>query len=173
VHTLYGIRFKPLAQVDGIVLGLDARWLTATGWGPIMLLGLLAVVISPTPDRWLAGVSIILAFLATSATHESGHVLASRAAGLRVQAVVLAPQGGATIHASSPVRSVNVLTALGGPLANALVAAVCLPILVSLGPESLFSPFFLELLGLQLLTAIVNLLPWNPMDGYRIFCADA
>jgi Zn-dependent protease len=54
-----------------------------------------------------------------------------------------------------------------------MLAAICLPVLVGLGPEGAPSAFFLELLGLQLLTALVNLLPWNPMDGHRIFQASA
>jgi hypothetical protein len=40
MHTLHGIRFVPVLRVDGVLLGLDARWLGARGLGLMLLLTL-------------------------------------------------------------------------------------------------------------------------------------
>jgi Zn-dependent protease len=121
--------------------------------------------------RLLAGLSLVAAIIFTSLGHELGHVVASRLAGLPVRAVVLAPQGGMTIRMGSETPLVNVLTALAGPLANALFGFSCISILIAVGPDAPSSQFLIELAALQLLTALANLLPWGPMDGQRILAA--
>jgi Zn-dependent protease len=178
VQSLYGIRFKPIGNVDGMLLGLDARWFGIRGLGPILLAGLVALVLAPADiafaavgPRCVAALSILAAVLLTSLGHELGHVIASRLAGLPVRAVVLAPEGGVTIHSASQDWTVNVLTALGGPLANAAIGGACVLVMLGPGLQSVFGQFIIELAVLQLLTAGLNLLPCGPMDGRRIVAA--
>jgi Zn-dependent protease len=173
VQSLHGVRFLPIARVDDTLLGLDVRWLDARGWGVMLLLVVATAVSAPGPIwmRLLAGVSLVAAVILTSLGHELGHVVASRLAGLPVRAVVLAPQGGVTIRMGSDAPAVNLLTALAGPLANAILGVACISILINVGPDAQSRQFLIELAALQFLTALANLLPWGPMDGRRILAA--
>jgi Zn-dependent protease len=165
MHTLHGIRFLSVARIDGMLLGLDARWLDVRGLGLLLLLMLATMAsqlaqdeASPLGLRLFSAVLIVPAILLTSLGHELGHVLASRLAGLSVRAVVLAPQGGVTIRAGSDAPAVNFFTALAGPVANAVLGAMCIWLAV-------------ELAALQLLTAAANLAPVGAMDGHRMLQA--
>src|SRR3989442_1289974 len=116
MQTLHGIRFLSVVRVDGMQLGLDARWLDARGLGLLVLMMLATLTGQPGQDvsllmRLSGAVLILPAMVLTSLGHELGHVLASRVAGLSVRAVVLAPQGGVTIRAGSDAPIVNFLTA--------------------------------------------------------------
>jgi Zn-dependent protease len=172
VQTLHGIRFLSVARVDGMQLGLDARWLDVRGLGLLVLL-MLATMVSqnvatPLWVRLSAAAFIVPAILLTSLGHELGHVLASRLAGLSVRAVVLAPQGGVTIRAGSDAPAVNFCTALAGPLANAILGVMCIWLAVVLPLEDPLNTFLFELAALQLLTAAANLAPVGAMDGHRM-----
>jgi Zn-dependent protease len=178
MHTLHGIRFLSVVRVDGMQLGLDARWLDARGVGVLVLLMLAPMtgqlgqdVTSSLWVRLFSAVLILPAILLTSLGHELGHVLASRLAGLSVRAVVLAPQGGVTIRAGSAVPAVNFLTALAGPVANAVIGAMCIWLGVVLQPDGPLGTFIVELAALQLLTAAANLVPFGAMDGHRMLQA--
>jgi Zn-dependent protease len=72
-------------------------------------------------------------------------------------------------------RLAGVLVSLAGPLSNFLIAAIAYAIMFFLiGPSSVVSihPFFLDLLNMMVYLNIVlfifNLLPFPPLDGYRI-----
>lgn len=178
MQTLHGIRFLSVARIDGMQLGLDARWLDVRGLGLLVLLILATMagqlgqdLSTPLWVRLSTAVLIVPAILLTSLGHELGHVLASRLAGLSVRAVVLAPQGGVTIRAGSDAPGVNFLTALAGPLANAVVGVVCIWLAVVLQPDGPLGTFIVELAALQLLTAAANLVPFGPMDGHRMLQA--
>ena len=178
MQSQYGVRFMPIGTIDGVLLGLDARWFGVRGLGPMLLLGLVAIALAPAElafaalwTRCLAAVSILAAVILTAVGHELGHVVTSRLSGLRVQAVVLAPEGGMTIHARSETWLVNVLTALGGPLANAVIGGACVLAAIDPGLNAQFGQFFVELAILQFVTASVNLLPCGPTDGRRIVAA--
>ena len=169
MHTLHGIRFLAVARIDGMQLGLDARWLDVRGLGLLVLLVLATMagqlgqdVSMPMWMRLLSAALIVPAILLTSLGHELGHVLASRLAGLSVRAVVLAPQGGVTIRAGSDAPAVNFFTALAGPLANAILGVMCIWLAVVLQVEGPLKTFLFELAALQLLTAATNLAPVGP-----------
>jgi Zn-dependent protease len=178
VQTLHGIRFLSVARIDGVQLGLDARWFDARGLGVVLLLMLATMTgqlgQDPSGPLWLrlaTACLIVPAIVLTSLGHELGHVLASRLAGLSVRAVVLAPQGGVTIRAGSDAPAVNFLTALAGPVANAVLGVVCVWLVPVLQLEGPLNAFVLELAALQLLTAAANLLPVGAMDGQRMLQA--
>jgi Zn-dependent protease len=161
-----------------MLLGLDARWLGVRGWGLMLLLALATPALGTPGDalsqvwsRLLAGLLMVLAVLLTSLGHELGHVVASRLAGVAVRAVVLAPSGGVTIRAATNAASVDFLTALAGPVANALLGAVAVWTLIVVGPDAMTSQFLIELAALQVLAALANLVPWGPLDGQRIVAA--
>jgi Zn-dependent protease len=178
MRTLHGIRFLQVARFDGMLLGLDARWLGVRGFGLIALL-MLATPAGPLSQdagvpMWLRlciGLSTVAAVVLTSLGHELGHVLAGRLAGLRVRAVVLAPEGGLTIRAGSDRPGVNFCTAMAGPLANAVLGTLCLWLTVAAGLDSPLRSFLIEFAALHFVTAMVNLLPCGPLDGRRIFAA--
>jgi Zn-dependent protease len=178
MHTLHGIRFLSVARIDGMQLGLDARWLDLRGLGLMVLLTLATMAGqlgqdagSPLWVRLSTACLIVPVILLTSLGHELGHVLASRLAGLSVRAVVLAPHGGLTIRAGSDEPAVNFLTALAGPVANAVLGAVCIWLALALQIEGPLNTFLIELAALQLLTAAANLVPLGPMDGQRMLQA--
>jgi Zn-dependent protease len=178
MHTLHGIRFMPVARIDGILLGLDARWLGVRGLGLMLLLTLAtpAGPLSqdssvPTWVRILVGLSSVAAVALTSLGHELGHALAGRLSGLRVRAIVLAPEGGVTIRASSEHPHVNFRTALAGPMANALFAAGFAALAFQITPDTFLAGFLTNVGLLQLATAMANLVPFGPMDGSHILTA--
>src|SRR6266851_5228249 len=178
MHSLHGIRFLSVARINGMHLGLDARWLDVRGLGVLVLLVLAPMAgqlgqdaSSPLWVRFFSAVLIVPAILLTSLGHEMGHVLASRLAGLSVRSVVLAPQGGVTIRAGSDAPAVNFLTAMAGPLANAVIGAMCIWLGVVLQPDGPLGTFIVELAALQLLTAAANLVPFGAMDGHRMLQA--
>jgi Zn-dependent protease len=178
MQTLHGIRFLSVARIDGTQLGLDARWLDVRGLGLMVLLTLATMagqlgqdLASPLWLRLATACMIVPAILLTSLGHELGHVLASRLAGLSVRAVVLAPQGGMTIRAGSDEPAVNFLTALAGPVANAILGVICIWPVLGLQLDGALNTFLVELAALQLLTAAANLIPIGPMDGHRMLVA--
>jgi Zn-dependent protease len=175
MQTVHGITFMPILRVQGTLLGLDARWLGLRGLVIVALMLVAAPAGSggslPAWAQALLGVAMLLALVFTTLGHELGHVLAGRLAGLRVRAVVLAPEGGVTIRATSDRPHVNFRTALAGPLASAVCAVLCAALAWGLSPDSFASGFLTQIGLLQLLTAMANLLPFGPMDGSRIVAA--
>jgi Zn-dependent protease len=178
MQTAYGIRFLPVARVGGTVLGLDARWLGSRGLMLIVLLVLFTPggplsgdSLASVAVKWAIGLSSLLAVVLTSMLHECGHALAGRLAGLPVRAIVLAPEGAATIREESDRPHVNFRTALAGPLVNACLGTACAVVAGSLGSHAHAATFFSELAALQLLTGLANLLPIGPLDGTRIVAA--
>src|SRR5437879_2146342 len=177
MQTLHGIRFLPIARIDGTLLGLDSRWVGGPGVGLMVLLTLATLAGQLSQDagsplwvRLSIAFSMVPAVVLTSLAHELGHVVASRLAGLSVRAVVLAPQGGVTIRGGSDNPAVNFRTALAGPLANAVFGTLCVWFAVGV-PEGTLATFLIELAALQLLTVAANLVPCGPMDGQRMLAA--
>ena len=145
METLHGVRFLPVARIQGTLLGLDVRWIGARGLGLTLLLAL-ATPAGPlsqdsTVPLWVriaVGLSSVLAVVLTSLGHElgHGHALAGKIAGLSVRAIVLAPEGGVTIRTTSEQPHVNFRTALAGPMANALFGTAFVALAVSIAPGS-------------------------------------
>ena len=172
------MRFFPVARVSGTVLALDARWLGSRG----LLLSLLLVLFTPGGPlngdssapvtlKVAIGLSSLLAVVLTSLLHECGHAVAGRLAGLPVRAIVLAPEGAATIRTDSERPHVNFRTALAGPLVNVCLGTACAVVASCLVPHTFAATFLGELAALQLLTGVTNLLPIGPLDGTKIVAA--
>src|SRR5215207_1666473 len=178
MQTLHGIHFMPVLRVRGTMLGLDSRWIRARGLGLVLLLAL-ATPAGPLHSSgdaplWISigvGLSSVLALVVTSLGHELGHALAGRLAGLSVRAIVLAPEGGVTIRASSDRPHVNFRTALAGPLANAVFATAFATLACVVVPDTFASGYLNQVGAMQLLTALATLLPFGPLDGTNIMAA--
>ena len=178
MQTLQGIRFLPLARVDGTWFGLDARWFGLRGLGLLLLL-VLASPAGPLSSAeaipWWAragiGLATVAALVLTTLGHELGHAIVGRLSGIAVRAVVVAPQGGMTIRGACDQPALDFRTALAGPFANAILGTLCLCLAVSVGSDNLMRSVFIYAAALQLITAIANLLPYGPMDGQRILAA--
>jgi len=178
MQTVHGIRFMPVLRIDGTLLGLDARWVRGRSLALVLLLALAtpAGPLSQDTDvpvwaRIAVGLSSVLALVVTSLGHELGHALAGRLAGLNVRAIVLGPDGGVTIRASSEHPHVNFRTALAGPLANGVFAAAFAALAWLFVPDTFASGYLNQVGALQLVTALANLLPFGPMDGSNIVAA--
>ena len=178
MHTLYGIRFLPVACVRGTLVGFDATWFSRRG----LLLSLLLVLASPagplsrdtTLPVWVRlgiGLSSVLAVVLTAFSHELGHAVAGRLAGLPVRAIVLSPGGGVTIRGSSEHAHVNLLTAAAGPLANLVLALICGWASTHVVADTPAAGFLAQVGLLQLGTSAANLLPFGHFDGARILAA--
>ena len=178
MQTLHGIRFLPIAHVRGTLLGLDARWLGRRGFLVVLLMTLVSL---GGPEnltgghsagvQWahvLVALSTFGAIVLTSLGHELGHAFAGRVAGLQVRAVVLGPEGGMTIRSASDRPHVNLRTALAGPLANAVFGCLFAALALWAGPERLAAGCLSQIAAVQLLTGIVNLLPFGALDGSKI-----
>lgn len=137
---------------------------------------------------WVSGV-IGLLFLFVL-IHELGHALAGKATGANTEKILLFPLGGGAYITSLPERSRDeLLVYFGGPLANLVLAGLLFPVLFFdaerwqllqfyLSPDrNFFLPalWWEEMLCLSLFVnlvlAVVNLLPAYPLDGGRILQA--
>ena len=178
METLHGIRFLPVARIQGTLLGLDARWLGRRGLALTLILALATPAGPLSQDstvplwiRVLVGLSSVAAVALTSLGHELGHAFAGKMAGLKVRAIVLAPEGGVTIRAASEHHHINFRTALAGPMANALFGTAFVALALLIAPESNAAAWLTQVGALQLVTALANLLPFGPMDGSHILAA--
>lgn len=139
-------------------------------------LGLLYFRYGKRAERWLFAAFLCCALLAFNAVyvavltlvvllwHEGGHLfvlwrLRRRVAGVHLSA------GGLRMRTGALSYREELLTALGGPVANLVGALLTLPFF--LWDRSYFG----TLLALHLLTALSNLLPVGGRDGERILRA--
>ncbi|GAC1316674.1 MAG: hypothetical protein NVSMB2_09770 [Chloroflexota bacterium] len=178
LQTVHGVGFVPVARVGETVLALDTRWFEARSWAVMATVACAAVFSSgvTAPDsslslHALAGPIMVLSVLLTSLGHELGHAAATRLQGLPVKAIVVAPQGGLTIRGAGHAPRADLIAALGGPAANALLCLACVIPVLALHPVGFVQQTLVQVALLQAGTTLINLLPWGPLDGRRIFAA--
>jgi tetratricopeptide (TPR) repeat protein len=129
---------------------------------------------------WVGG------FLLFILLHELGHTFAAQLVGVEVKSVVVWLLGGFTRLAYKPEKPLhNLLIAMAGPLANMLLAFLCVLFYVGL---TLLSRFYSDQVGtflwiqtfqnlcfslavVNLLLIVFNLLPVYPLDGGNILHA--
>ena len=109
-----------------------------------LMLGLMLLLF---PVRFLAGV------LLAAMVHELGHLLAIRLTGGRVRRICLRA-GGAVIETAPMTPAREVICALAGPAAGAVIV--------------LSWRFYPELALAGLVQTVFNLLPIYPLDGGRV-----
>lgn len=106
-------------------------------------------------------VTVTALCITSMAFHELAHVMAARYYGVKVYAVGCKFIGPFNIRESSELHDATISAA--GPLANLALAAVLLPVadFSFYGDRILFT--------LNLVLGAMNLLPFAPMDGSRIW----
>lgn len=164
--TLLGFRMK-VHPSWLFALGLIVIWLLSAG-GPPLALG------APEPIRWLAALAAAALFFLSVVVHELAHAVAARSQGIPVSEVTLHIFGGtAALEQDPPSARAEALAAVAGPVASASLGGILLLLgaaFVSLGPGPLqvLAELGLGLGTVNLLLALVNLVPAFPMDGGRI-----
>lgn len=137
---------------------------------------------------WVGGVISLLFFFVL--VHELGHALTARFFGKPTEKILLFPLGGGAYIREQPDRTwAEILVYFGGPLANLLLALSVIPFFLSTADRWLllrnyFQPggniviaslWWEDLLcltvGVNLVLAILNLIPAYPLDGGRILHA--
>jgi Zn-dependent protease len=150
------------------------RCLVTIGWSglvPVVLLGGLFALIAAEVGAPVAGAAVVgaLGGSASLLAHELGHVRSARKfPGIRAVSVSLMWGGAATTLEGAYVRGRDqIRVAVAGPaasftLAVALIPAFCLPL--PLGVRDLL----LLLLLFNAVVGVVNLIPVEPLDGFKI-----
>ncbi len=172
----------------GHILGVNIRW------HPSMVLVILwaayqwGYVAGGSLPSILYGVVFVACVFGLVLAHELGHAAMARQLGLKVRDITLLPFGGiARIEQMPASPRIEALVAIAGPLTNAAIAALMLPLLIvwmvvsgmssiaDLGRYALHDPsfggFLLYVFLANLLLAVVNLVPAFPMDGGRLLRA--
>jgi Zn-dependent protease len=130
------------------------------------------------------GTLCCMLLLISVVVHEFFHVFGARWTGGDAVEILLWPAGGLAYCQPGPSLRSEILTVAAGPLANVLLAAVLLPIVVSSGMLSeCFHPILLPpvslgddvprdlavlMFSLNVKLVYLNLLPVYPMDGGRL-----
>lgn len=167
-------RGRPLA-LFGIPITLDISWPFAFALATWTFAD--SVLPAAAPGRGLAayasaGIVVAALLLVSLAIHEAAHGIAARQAGVGVTGVSLSMFGGATILRDVPRTPGAVFRiAAAGPLASlvcALIAAVVHVVLVERDGDPLSIAGAAVVAMVNLVVALINLLPGRPLDGGHI-----
>jgi len=167
---LAGVRIA-MSWVVPLVAALYA-WSLAQPRGPLRS----AVPAQAESSYWLAaGIGAALFFMSLLA-HEMGHALVGRHEGIKVRGITLTLLGGYTQFETEPETPGAELRVSGiGPLANFACAGVFWVCSVALnggfGLTALMGEVFAWLAFVNLLLAVLNLLPGAPLDGAAVLGA--
>lgn len=146
----------------GVLAALKASELTSV----------VPTLVSGAASAWvyaqLGGWRFALGLVGLLVVHELGHAAVMVAKRLRTTPIVFVPMFGAFIAIKDQFRdaSVEAETALGGPVAGALLATACLGAALLTG-----DPFWAALAFFGGILNLFNLLPISPLDGGRVVTA--
>ena len=159
----------PIGRISGITLRLHVTFLLFLGW-------IAFSADSAVLAKWeLLRVCLIFACIAL---HELGHSLVAQQLGVEVRSITLLPIGGVAALRRLPENSWHeIAITVAGPLVNAVIAAVLLPIagwpsltdLVTIPHNT--AGLVRALAGTNIVLVVFNLIPAFPMDGGRLFRA--
>jgi Zn-dependent protease len=140
-------------------------------------LPLLGATIAYIPARHADGSSVanylavFFCLLALLVLHELGHALAAKVCSLKVRAIILSGYGGCCI-ADAPTRlSHAALFASGGLLAQLLVLAATLGVLLASGASpsnAVVNSAVFTLVGVNIFFMLANLAPYRGSDGAQL-----
>lgn len=159
-----------LGAIGGVPVFLAPSWLIVAALLTFMFYPTVAAAAPGLsgPATLLAATSFPVLLFVSVFAHELAHGAVARAAGVRVRAYVLTFWGGHTSFEEdlrTPGTSAAVSAA--GPVANLLLAVVVWLVLGALRP-GVPAVILAALLYANVLVAVFNLLPGNPLDGGRI-----
>ena len=165
----------PIARLLGIEIRVSFVWAILVAI--VTLVGAQqAALTAPglaAPIQWLIGVAIALGFLVSVVAHELAHALVGRRYGVEATTIVLGFVGGlAPLSIQAPRPRDELTIALAGPLLSlalggALLAVGVLDAVVAPGLGALAGS--LVVLGaLNVILALLSLLPGMPLDGGRV-----
>ena len=170
----------PVARILGFEVRLHLSWLFIVAIVTVTVADRLAVFqpgIDPATS-WTIGFVGSLGFMFTAIAHELAHAIAARRDGSPGEVIIvnfIGSPAAVDIVASSPRAEATV--ALAGPAASAAIgAAFCLAALalVTVAPALGAIGDVLVIVGaLDLLLAVINLVPAFPLDGGRVVRAAA
>lgn len=125
------------------------------------------------PTRaWTVAVVAGVLFFGSILAHELAHSLVARLRGVGVHGITLFIFGGVSRMKEEPRKAGDeVLIALVGPVASAVIGGACLGLAGLLPAESLQADAAVWLGRVNLQLAVFNLLPGFPLDGGRVFRA--
>jgi Zn-dependent protease/predicted transcriptional regulator len=162
----------PIGRLFGISLRLHLTFLMLLAWVGFEAFGYGGVMAA----QWeLLRVSLIFACIVF---HELGHSVVAQALGVQVKSITLLPIGGVAALRSIPENPWHeIAITIAGPMVNAAMAAVLLPIAGLPGwvdlvriPHDLPS-LLRALAGANILLFVFNFIPAFPMDGGRLLRA--
>ncbi len=170
----------PIARLFGIEIRVS--WVWALLIAIVTLIGAeQAGFVAPAlaaPVQWILGFVVALVFLATVVAHELAHALVGRRRGVPATRIQLDFAGGLAPMAIQATRPRDeLLIALAGPAVSLTVAGVTLGLALTLElagtPAGLLGGGLIVIGGLNLMLAVLSLLPGMPLDGGRIVRAIA
>ena len=159
----------PVGRISGITLRLHVTFLIFLGW-----------IVFSADSAFLAQWELLRVCLifACIALHELGHSLVAQQLGVEVRSITLLPIGGVAALRRLPENPWHeIAITVAGPLVNAVIAAVLLPLVGWPAWADFVSiPVNLPSLGRALVATniallVFNLIPAFPMDGGRLFRA--
>ena len=169
----------PIARILGIEVRIHLSW--------VLILAIIAASVSSQltatqPSwgealRWSVSGAVAVLFLLSVLAHELAHAVLARRLGMGGGSVTLLFFGGAAIHGVQPARARDdVIVAAAGPIASGIVAVVFLGAFVAgasvaTAVGDAVAQVAIVLAALNLLLALLNLLPVYPLDGGRILRA--
>jgi Zn-dependent protease len=114
----------------------------------------------------------LVGFLVLLVVHEAGHAIAAMSRSLRVHAIELHAFRGLCWHEPAYREEDDVLVAWGGVLGQCCLLVLALAVQYALAesaPGMLYAlaPLFHVFIKANLVIAAINLLPVEPLDGYR------
>ena len=162
-----------LFTLKGTKIGIHWTFILLVSW---ILIGDGLTGKTATESLWkLIGVAAVFASVML---HELGHMFAARYYGIPVKEILLLPIGGMTHLKRQPeTPGQEIMISLSGPIANLIIALVLITFLPGHTPLWRSVPFFLRidqlnffffLHSINILLAVLNLIPAFPMDGGRI-----
>ncbi len=114
----------------------------------------------------LSGIELTAAVALAALVHEAGHLSAVRLRGGRVRRIRLTGCGAELEYAGAPGYADDIIVALAGPAASALLAGAG----VWVYERSLFA-FFADLTAVSAIYCGLNMLPLSALDGGRALYA--
>ena len=169
----------PIARLFGIEIRLHLSWVfivvivTAT-------VGSRLSALEPSDDAtlaWLIGIVASIVFMATVVAHELAHALVARRCGMTVDAISVHFIGSpAVVDVRGPTPRAEAAIALAGPLTSLFIGLACVGValagaMTGPGPVRTIADVLVIVGALDLVLAVVSLVPAYPLDGGRVIRA--